>query len=139
MAKIIKGLDGLAREFNKNAIDIRKEVRKAIIAAALLVEGEAVISVQRGLKTGRTYKKYNPKRIHKASAKGQAPASDTGNLANSIRYKERAGLRADVEARANYSGFLEEDLERPFMQPALDKKEREINRLIERAIERALK
>ena len=47
----------------------------------------AIENISRGAKSGETYEKYNPRRTHKASAPGEAPASDTGNLVSQIRVK----------------------------------------------------
>jgi hypothetical protein len=42
-----------------------------------------------GPKTGRIYHRTNPTRVHRASAPGQAPASDLGDLARGIRVEDR--------------------------------------------------
>lgn len=132
-------LKDLAREFAEDAIDIRRELRKVIVGTAFAVESNAKRSLNEGGKSGKAYKKYVPRRTHKASAKGQAPASDTGNLANSIRVNEKFGLSAEVIANAKYSGRLEDDLDRPFMEPAYKKEESNLERELNRAIDRALR
>jgi hypothetical protein len=59
-----------------------------------------------GPKTGRLYRR--PGRApHQASAPGQAPANDTGNLANSLDYNVQR-IRLEVGERAPYAIFLED-------------------------------
>ncbi len=64
-------------------------------------------------------------RIHRASAAGESPADDTGHLANSIRATpariEGQQVRADVTAGAFYARRLEDELNRPFFKPAVEK------------------
>ncbi len=92
-------------------------------AWAMLVRNHAVKAVQKGPKTGRTYVKGTV--THQASAPGQAPATDTGNLAGSISWNvEASSLIADVFAGAAYAVHLELGTRhikpRPFLVPALD-------------------
>ena len=57
-----------------------------VVDLTLGTHQRAVRGVQRGPATGRLYKKYKPQRIHRASAPGQYPMSDTGRLASSIKH-----------------------------------------------------
>ena len=68
--------------------DVEKPFREVIVGGAQLIRGEAIKSIQSGPKSGRIYEKYNPRRTHRASAPGQAPASDTGNLVRNIVVKQ---------------------------------------------------
>lgn len=47
----------------------------------------AVRGIQRGPASGRIYVKYNPRRVHQASAPGEYPMSDTGRLASSVQFE----------------------------------------------------
>ena len=99
--------------------------RQIVGRAGDLVRNTAVTSIQSGAKSGVVYEKYNPRRSHRASAAGQAPATDTGNLVNNIvKRVDGNGLGVDVESRANYSEALEFGTStmaaRPFLQPALE-------------------
>ena len=85
---------------------------------------QAVDSIMRESKTGRTYKRGSV--THQASAEGEAPASNTGFLVNNVYQKiTRNGLTGIVESRAGYSAFLEYGTQkmgaRPYMFPALEK------------------
>ena len=100
-------------------------IRRAVALGAVNVQREAVKSIQEGGKSGVIYQKYNPRRVHQASAAGEPPASDTGLLASNISLDiDPDGLGASVDSRADYSSFLEfgtsKMAARPFMQPALE-------------------
>jgi len=74
-------------------------------------------------KHGKVYKRGKKK--HRASAPGEAPAIDMGNLVNSIEViKESAGVDV-VAVHAEYGAALEFGTEhikaRPFMGPAAQK------------------
>lgn len=62
--------------------------------------------------------------IHRASASGESPADDTGHLANSIRatpaQADERGVRASVIVGANYGRRLEEEMNRPYLAPAVE-------------------
>ena len=110
-----------------------KRVKQALFESGSLVRGTATQSIARGTKTGVTYQKYNPNRIHTASAAGEPPATDTGRLVNSIyqdtkkRGKTFVGI---VGAGVDYAIHLEFGTTnmgaRPFLQPALRKNRKKI-------------
>ena len=114
--------------------DYTSDAKQLVGRAANLVRNTAVESIVQGAKSGVTYRKYNPRRVHTASAAGEAPASDTGYLVNNIFVNIDAdGFGASVESRADYSSFLEfgttKMAARPFMQPALEENRPKIKRL----------
>jgi hypothetical protein len=59
-------------------------------------------------------------RFHRASAKGQAPAEDTGRLYRDISVRRMARGNYRVRFGAPYAGFLELALDRPFILPAIE-------------------
>lgn len=136
----------LERNLDKAFASIEKEVNKALVASGQLLQGEMRRSIARGIKTGDVYQKYNPRREHRASAPGQAPASDTGRLANSIQMQpDLKRNRVDVvvdDARVEYAKFLEYGTatiqERPFMRPAIKKHRRRIEKAMREAIKRGV-
>lgn len=81
----VLGLADMAERVRGISEAIGKNVALAVRRGAVDIQRTAVVSIQHGTKTGRTYKLWNPKRIHIASAPGQAPATDRGKLASSIR------------------------------------------------------
>lgn len=131
----------------------RNSLRQVVTRAALGVEAEAKRSIQQGPKTGRLYRRRAITNIvgvrkakefsalglrqvsakkfvvgfmfHRASAPGQAPATDTGNLVNTILAKPAVadvrGIHAEVTVNADYGRVLEEKMNRPYLAPALKK------------------
>lgn len=110
--------------------DLEPDFQEVVKGGAQLIRGEAVKSIQSGAKSGIVYEKYNPRRTHRASAPGEAPASDTGNLVSKIIVKQKSKNITNVESNANYSAFLEYGTSkmepRPFMLPAFEKSKKPI-------------
>ncbi len=102
---------------------VLKRLSGVVRKSALKVEREAKKSIQTGSKSGRTYTRKG--RAHQASAAGEAPATDTGNLVNSIQTDMKPGaLEATVTVAADYAADLEYGIRtmkaRPFMAPAAE-------------------
>jgi|TARA_R100000482_G_scaffold39441_1_gene13520 HK97 gp10 family phage protein len=117
-------------------------LKQAVFKGVADVEKDAKISIQRGGKSGFVYQRYNPRRTHQSSAPGEAPASDTGFLVNSIKRKmDGDGFGGEIASRAFYSKFLEfgtvKMLPRPFMFPALEKNRKKITQRLKQVIKSA--
>jgi len=116
-------------------------MQEVLLGGGQLIRGEAIRSIQQGAKSGKTYKKYNPTRTHKASAPGEAPASDTGFLVSNIRVKDQKDF-VEVRSEASYSKFLEygtsKMLARPFMFPASEKSKPKIAEILFQKIKQSL-
>lgn len=107
---------------------MRAGVSKVVRATAFSIEADekkAILSP----KGGRTYVRGNTK--HQASAPGEAPASDTGALVNSIQTKMVGDLSAEVAVNVEYGAGLEygttKVLARPFVAPAIEKNRKQFN------------
>jgi len=151
-----KSIGKRALELDIFADELSPVVHKAILKGAFRIRNTVIKSIARGSKTGRTYlwRGINPgeepdsfirsplghlfpvkkrNKPHKASASGEAPATDTGELVSSIivdgRKKE---IEVGAEAGAPYAEWLEGGTRamkaRPFLQPALKKEENEIQK-----------
>jgi len=99
---------------------------QAIIDKTAMDVQRFAIELMQMPKSGRTYKRGS--KSHQASAPGEAPAIDTGNLANSIQVKHPKKLLATVgPGDVEYAVPLEFGSEngklmaRPFMGPAAEK------------------
>lgn len=147
MTTVITGVGKLSRQLKKLTPAVATEVSKQIIKGAFKIQADAVQSIQRGPNTGVVYDKG--KGIsHQASAPGEAPASDTGNLARRIEIRLSTNkLRADIGITnllfTPYARVLElggEFIEkRPYMKPAFDKNIKAINAAISAAVRKGLK
>jgi phage gpG-like protein len=83
----------------------RDAIGQAVQATGLEITSDIKKRIQRGPKTGRTYKRRSV--VHRASAPGQAPATDTGTLANSITFRKVDDLTAEIQSRLAYAPMLE--------------------------------
>lgn len=124
----VEGLERIEKASKEVQAEIMKELQKGLLASALKVERDAKEAIRKGPKTGRVYKRRTV--THRASAPGEAPASDTGRLINSITsyVNKIAGLSAFVVAGrgvVKYARMLEYGTTkmspRPFMQPSFMK------------------
>jgi len=115
----VKGFEGLTRALEKYGESVDKELSDHVNMTSQKIRNVAIELIQKGGKTGRVYKKYEPNRLHRASAKGEAPATDTGYLVSNIKASFK-GLKAKVRSNAKYSNYLEITLERPFLVPAME-------------------
>lgn len=141
----VEGLDKIAKATQKVQASINNELDIALFASAKRVEGQAKRSILAGGKTGRIYRRRSV--THQASAPGQAPASDTGRLVNSINsYYEKAKKTAIVIAgrgTALYAILLEFGTRfmapRPFMTPSLESNRDWIKNRIALGMKKALR
>ncbi len=110
--------------------------------AAKRIETRAKVKIQSVPKTGRIYRRG--KIEHQASAPGEPPATDMGNLVNSIASDRVKPLLHEVTVGAEYGAYLEYGTvrmaPRPFFKPSFDEErddfQRDVNRLIGLARER---
>ena len=121
----VKNIKEALKKFDSLKKDLEQPFREVILGSAQLIRGEAIKDIQTGAKSGRIYEKYNPRRTHRASAPGQSPASDTGNLVRNIIVRQVDIDNVAVESNATYSSFLEfgtsKMLARPFLFPATER------------------
>lgn len=130
------GVKMLARKGTRRALDdfAGRGARAANLGTQEIGEFvlETVVeSIRGGTKSGIVYRRYNPFRIHQASAPGQAPADDLGNLANSYSLSftklNQFVFSATVSSYALYAARLEYGdgplLARPHLTPAVEEAE----------------
>ena len=118
----VKDFDKVKQAMDELIKNVGDPFEKVIEGGAQEIRKEAVRSIQQDPKSGVIYQRYNPRRRHQASAKGESPASDTGFLVSQIKVKKKNRDEVVVESTAPYSAFLEFGTsqmgERPFMHPA---------------------
>lgn len=106
-----------------------RQVGAALFVGGQRVQVEAQVSITRGAVSGKG---------HVPSAPGEPPNADTHFLANNIETVQVAALKVEVSSNAPYSAALERGTSkmqaRPFMKPALNKKQAEVQDLIKRAV-----
>lgn len=119
----------------------RQGAARGVVSATEIVRSEAISLILDGPKTGRVYRRRSVE--HRASAPGEAPASDTGRLVNSIRTDFDLGaLVGKVIASTAYAAYLEYGTAkmeaRPYMRPALARKRKDVEATIAAAVRSAL-
>jgi HK97 gp10 family phage protein len=141
----IRGLDQFMRRRDGLSRVTRDEtIGTALLAGAMVLEGYAKAAIANPPKTGKVY--MHGKVAHQASAPGEAPATDTGFLANSIQSK-RDGAEARVDVHSEYAAPLEfgssKMAARPYLRPAMDEHKDAIVEAVasnfEAAIQRAMR
>ena len=132
----IEGSRELQRAFARMGDDVRQAAGVAVKETAQELEGAVKLKIQQGTKTGRVYDTlfftaangkvipYGSRPRHKASAPGEAPASDTGTLIGSIYHEREGDLTYAVGTRLGYAEYLEYGTSRmaarPFFRPAVE-------------------
>jgi HK97 gp10 family phage protein len=108
----------------------------------MLIRNAAVKKIMNGPKTGIVYTDGNIS--HRASAPGQAPANDLGNLQSSINIVAATPARrceAQVLARAPYAQWLEFGTTkmnaRPFLAPSAAENARKCQQILKDELEAA--
>lgn len=98
----------------------KRELKLKLVQAGLDTRANMVKVLTSGSRSGTVYKRGN--RTHQASAPGEPPKSDTGNLIRSIEVGRVVdgidGMSLQVILGTNYAPELEE--RRPFAMKALD-------------------
>ena len=122
----IAGAGILARRLQAIGRRSREAVRDALAHSARELEHEIKRSILDNPRRGPPYVRGHPTRTGRASAPGDPPADDLGQLARDVTLMIDAdGYGATVESRAAHSRFLEfgtaEMAARPFMFPAFER------------------
>ena len=144
MTSRIRGGDELRKKLQNIPKKLLKPITNALDIAALQAATEAKRLVAKGPKSGILYQKYVPRRVHRASAPGQPPATDTGRLVASIRHRvQEGGLVAEAFSDVAYAPHLEFGTrtmrKRPFLKPAFVKTRKRNLKNIANAVARVTK
>src|SRR3990172_8567370 len=125
--KFVSGEEELIRKLQNLQTEVPAGMGKAMLAGAFVLEGFIKQSMQEG-HHGRIYRRGG--KVHQASAPGETPAVDFGNLINSIDSSLLDNNASQVTTNADYAPALEfgtaRMAARPFMRPAVDEHEGEV-------------
>jgi phage gpG-like protein len=124
---------------------LRIVLGETLAEGALRIHATAVKSIQAQASRGARTTRYNPKREVVVSRPGDPPNSDTGRLAQSIKFEiDQKKLRAWVGTNVRYGAFLEfgslsTGLEpRPWLAPASREHEEWIKAAFRNAVKNAV-
>lgn len=142
----LEGLDKLERRLNAVSDASQKLVADVVAKGALDIQNDMRRAVQKGPATGRVYTRGGVS--HKASAPGEAPATDSGNLASHINHIFVNRFTADVgaigvpyAARLEFGGKDSRGVyiaPRPYLRPALKKRTPKVIQQLTKAVQEAL-
>lgn len=122
----IKGLKDVNAALQAYGKDLGNSLALIVDATAL----EAVTDVRKAIqgppKTGREYARgVNNDKVHRASAPGEAPATDSGGLVISIYNESRGKYAKAIGSRLDYAYYLEfgtfKMAKRPSWIPAVER------------------
>lgn len=155
----IEGLETALRELSRLGVNAEKGVEMAVEAMGQKARTTAITSIQRDPKSGQLYEHVfatingkvvpvgprsgnNLSSAHRASAPGEAPATDTGHLVSGIKFV-RTGIKGLLFNRVRYASWLEYGtknmLPRPHMEPAVKKHEEWFKKKITKALDDAVR
>jgi phage gpG-like protein len=138
----VEGLEQVQAAIARFGQEVAGQVEKAVAATAL----EALTDVRRAIqgppKTGREYPRgANGEKIHRASAPGEAPATDWGDLVNSTYLTKVDDYTAAIGSRLAYAFYLEFGTlrmePRPSWVPAAEKNAPRLEKRLARIIAQA--
>jgi len=135
----VVGADKVAAALRQFGRDIEKGIATAVTATALETLTEVRRRIQGPPKTGNLYKRG--KKMHQASAPGEAPATDTGALVSSTYLVQINSLTAAIGSRLDYAFYLEFGTRlmraRPSWLPASEKMAPRLEKRVEKVIAQA--
>ena len=126
------GAENLNRRLSIFNLEAQRKVKDVVNESALNIRNNAVQSMSE-TKTGQTYRRRTI--THRASAPGEAPATDTARLKASVRARFfTGGLSAEIGTNVGYGRMLEFGTRniapRPWLNPAFEaERDNYINKL----------
>lgn len=136
-------LPGLRRRLRNVEGGIADEVRKAMAVSIIATMNRVKRNLVGGTRSGKVYTagRSGP---HRASAKGEPPHSDFGDLVRGIRHEiDLDGAGGSVVSHVNYSKFLEFGTRhmgaRPFLFPASEEERPKSRARMRQALRRGAK
>jgi len=135
----VENTQAVADALRKYGKDAEREIGRAIDKMGLTVTSDVKRKIQRGPKTGEIYNRRGKQ--HRASAPGEAPATDTGTLVSSIYTSKINPLTIEVGSRLDYAYYLELGTvkmdPRPAWIPSIEENRAKFNGWIEDALRKA--
>ena len=139
----IEGLDELNKTLSELSSKFEQEAGRLVNRTAKNVRNNAIHLI-RTPSMGRTYVQYKPfYKKHTASAPGDAPNRDTGQLGSSLIVTRSGSTSAEVLANVEYAAYLELGTRhmaaRPFMTPSVEQERPNYERGLRELTKRAAK
>lgn len=141
-AKVL-GLDKVLKKIDKAQAEILKGQVLAVQKSTLLLH-EYAVKIIHETGDGQAQIRYGPKRVVNVSKPGDPPNSDTGRLAQSIKFDfQKGGLVGRVGSNLKYAAYLEfgtlDIAPRPWLSEAVDQTSKEVADIFNEETENAIK
>lgn len=138
----VRNADRLQKKLLKLPVDARLGIGRALAVSVVKLDEYAKEKIQGGGRAGRTYRRG--KRTHQASAAGEFPKSDYGQLTRSFFIRVAADkLSAFFGTKLAYGRYLEFGTSRmrarPWLRPTLKANAAEISDRIRTAVNEAMR
>lgn len=138
----VRGADKLIKQLNRLPLDARAGIGRALAVSVMELDTYAKQKIQGGGRGGRVYRR--PSVTHQASAPGEFPKTDTGQLVSSLFFRIGADkLSAFFGTKLAYGRYLEFGTSRmaarPWLRPTLKANEARITDRIANAVREAIK
>ena len=133
--------DDLARilaKLNKFGVETEKAIDDTVRIIAHRVKNTAIKSIREPT-IGTIYVRKNDV-IHVASKPGDAPNTDSGRLVGSINVQhQKLSAKASVGTPLTYGAILELEMNRPWLEPALDKHKDNYHKQLEKVVDKQIR
>ena len=118
---------------------LHSKAGRLVRATAKNIASRMKIRIEHSPATGRLYRYGNV--VHRASAPGEPPATDIGNLVSNITTTDDGSLTAYVDVEAEYGAYLEHGTARmaprPYMKPSFEDERASFEAGVEKLIAKA--
>jgi HK97 gp10 family phage protein len=102
----VRGADKLVKQLNRLPVDARSGIGKALAVSVMELDAYAKQKIQGGGRGGKVYRRRTV--THQASAPGEFPKTDTGQLVSSLFFRIGADkLSAFFGTKLAYGRYLE--------------------------------
>lgn len=139
----VLGVDKVLKKLDRLQADMVKGQVRAVARSILLIHEYAVKTIQDNA-DGKSQIRYAPKRVVNVSNPGEPPNSDTGRLAQSVKFDfQKAGLVGRVGSNLKYAAWLEFGTltmaPRPWLSEAVEQTSKEVADIFEEETAAAIK
>ena len=118
----VKGIGSTLKYIEQQAKNADAAVNRGVVATAGQIQRTAVLSINESTPGEIGYSSVRKGKTHIKSSEGNAPNADSGTLSRSVTiFKDPTRKEATVFSDLDYGAYLEFVLNRPWLEPALDK------------------
>lgn len=138
----VRNADIVIKMLRRAPVEVRAGIGKALAQSVVELDAYAKKNIQGGSRSGRVYRRRSV--THQASAPGQFPKTDRGQLVASLYFRVAADkLSAFFGSKLNYARYLEFGTTRmkprPWLKPTLKANEATIVARLASAVADALR